>query len=235
MLLPPRRTFSRAWLLSLLLFAVSTLATITWLTLSPYLMLADFVRAARAHNAAAMSALIDFPELRANLKSQLQVILNSWSDTAATEVGDSGALFGLLVGNMLLDPLVETVVSPAGLDELLHGHMRAKEIEALFALRSPPPARRVPDGTVAVSSPDLPLNFEAIGARSHPFILPSGTYESWDTFSVDLPSRGAHNASVKLVFTRQGLYSWRLSNIAIEDLARDMLKRYIAGRDHLSM
>ncbi|MBP7242894.1 DUF2939 domain-containing protein [Amaricoccus sp.] len=82
-----------------------------WLLASPWWTLHEMRAAAEARNAEALAAHVDFPALRESLKSELAAAMMA----EAAETQDGAAALGVALGAALIGPLVEGLVSPAGL------------------------------------------------------------------------------------------------------------------------
>lgn len=212
--------------LALFVFALSI-----WIYVSPYLAAFQFLQSARSGNVSALCAAIDFPELKANLKPQIQAIFGLYIDAAGKEAGDTGALLAVLAGNLLLDPLVDSIVSPEGLKGLVCGRADTKEIEALlggqaFFLRGSCPEQAHNKESLSF----LAGMASGVGSREKSNVF-AGRYDSPNTFVLDLPVNVREGGTVTLIFSREGISSWRLSNVEIEKLAGHILKRYIARQE----
>jgi hypothetical protein len=104
------------------LFALALCAALVWLYFTPYLALRRMQDAAERGDTATLSAMVDFPALRASLKDGVR-------DETARRIGlDRGGrptrLGGVLAGTVagaITDPIVNTMVTPAGVSLLLQG------------------------------------------------------------------------------------------------------------------
>ena len=97
------RTVAVAALLAVMLAAAG------WWFASPWWTLRQVQRAADARDAAALSAYVDYPALRADVKQQAQ---RAVSQVAATD--DPLVALGAALAGALVDPAVEALVTPAG-------------------------------------------------------------------------------------------------------------------------
>jgi hypothetical protein len=91
--------------------ALLVLAAIAWYFASPLYTLDRMRAAAEAGDSAALAAYVDFPALREDVKTDLTARL---MQDAQKEQGGLGPL-GALLGAAVIGPVVEGLVSPAGL------------------------------------------------------------------------------------------------------------------------
>jgi hypothetical protein len=99
----------RRWLIAAAVLLV--VADGGWLWASPYLTLLELKKAADARDLAAISARIDYPAVRADLKVQLRERL---------ERGEGSALdrLGAAVAERFADPVVDAAITPEGMRAL---------------------------------------------------------------------------------------------------------------------
>lgn len=86
-------------------------AAAAWHFIAPWWTLREIRTAAAARDAAALAVHVDFPALRESLKSELAVAMMA---EAAAEP-DGPAALGAALGVAMIDPIVDGLVSPAGL------------------------------------------------------------------------------------------------------------------------
>jgi hypothetical protein len=104
------------------LFALSLCAALVWLYFTPYLALRKLQAAAESGDTGTLSAMVDFPALRASLRDEVR-------DAASRTVGGQrpgraariGGVVAGAVAGAVADPFVGTLVSPAGVALLLQG------------------------------------------------------------------------------------------------------------------
>ena len=83
---------------------------------SPWLALRDFTQAFENQDRRKIEKLIDFPELREDIKVTAKAAMMK---SAAVELeGDPFAAMGIMMANAIVDPIIDQVVSPAGLQLL---------------------------------------------------------------------------------------------------------------------
>ena len=124
------RTIAIAALLAVMLGAAG------WWFGSPWWTLRQVQRAADARDAAALSAYVDYPALRTDVKQQAQRTI---SQAAATD--DPLIALGAAVAGVLVDPAVEALVTPDGV-----AAMFAQAPVAETPVEKAPPARGAPFG-----------------------------------------------------------------------------------------
>jgi hypothetical protein len=108
--------WTMGWL-ALALFVVCYLA-------SPYVTLWQVQRAIDAKDASALSEYIDFPSVRESLKDQVNAKMAREMEKSPR--GSNGfAGLALLFGPVVVDRLVDSYVTPAGMASILDGNARA--------------------------------------------------------------------------------------------------------------
>ena len=100
------------WKIAAVAAALIVIASTTlWYFESPAWTLKGMKDAAQSHDADALNAYIDYPALRDSLKAQLMVRMTA---EAQKDKSGFGAL-GRAVGSVTLGPLINILVSPAGM------------------------------------------------------------------------------------------------------------------------
>ena len=83
---------------------------------SPWLALKDFAQAFENQDTRKIEKLINFPELREDIKVTAKAAMMK---SAAVELeGDPFAAMGIMMANAIVDPIIDQIVSPAGLQLL---------------------------------------------------------------------------------------------------------------------
>ncbi len=98
---------------------------------SPYLALQGLGRALQAGDQAQLEARVDFPALRQNFKDQLNAAF-------ARQVGAEGsdnplAAFVATLAGAVVDNMIDELVTPAGMAQLVTGNQKALEKKYPFA------------------------------------------------------------------------------------------------------
>ena len=87
-----------------------------WWYASPIWTLRAMRDAAKEHDAARLSAYVDYPALREDLKADLGRYVMS---EAAKRPGDAGSKLGAVIATAFLGPIVDAAVSPEGVEAML--------------------------------------------------------------------------------------------------------------------
>jgi Protein of unknown function (DUF2939) len=104
-----------------------------WYFESPAWTLKGMKDAAQSHDADALNAYIDYPALRDSLKSQLMARMIT---EARKDKSGFGAL-GMAVGSAMIGPMIDQLVSPAGMRAALLASRHEKAPAAASALHVP--------------------------------------------------------------------------------------------------
>jgi hypothetical protein len=154
---------------------------------SPWWTLHDLQSAAARRDADAVAALVDFPALRASVKSQVQRSLDRNLGMAGSD--NPLAKFGQALASTLVDPLVDAVVSPAGVAAMVeHGKITVAKPQAEPGAADAPPA--------PASTPAEPPRYAV-------------HYRGLNGFAVTARDGGS------FLFHRTGLWSWQLAGIEL--------------------
>ncbi len=169
------------FLLPLLL--VSLLA---YALLSPYLALHQFKTALDNKDTVVLDSRINYPPLRDSLKSQMRNALASKLASRSNGRSEAFASLGMGLAMMVIEPMVDSMVSPQGLAGMMRDNPHA-------ASRSPDKA-----------GSDAP-------AKTDPFAGATTHYRSWDQLDVVVPRP---EGNISLVFKRDTL-RWKLTDILL--------------------
>lgn len=90
-------------------------AALAWHFAAPWWTLRDLQAAAAARDAERLARHIDFPALRDSLKSELAAALVAEAAADRPDRPDGAAAIGAALGLAMVEPLVDGLVSPAGL------------------------------------------------------------------------------------------------------------------------
>lgn len=205
-----------------------------WWYFSPYLAVRGMQQAAQAGDATAFNAHVDYPRLRQNLKIQL-------SDLLAQKLGASNgsspnplAALGGMIGQRLIDPLVEGLVRPETvMAAMQNGRLIRPGAAAPSASMPAPadpagvPATPAPPGSAPpadagaappVSGPAAPAP-PAADAKPRWQIQRDG-FNRMTAYALD-PERpdGPESQRLGLVFERSGFVDWKLTDIRLPAFA----------------
>ncbi len=163
--------------------------------LTPYLAIQQLRSAAAAQDADALAAQVDFPALRASLKTSVQAHL------AGQELNERGeptpaAAMGAAIAGALLGPMVDTLVTPASLGRLLQGQAPMQAV--LGRGRS--------QQTNSAKPPTAP---------APPALETRMAYESLNRFVFSVKKQGEDEDPVHLVLHRKGLLAWQLAELRL--------------------
>lgn len=162
---------------------------------SPYWTVRQLREAAEARDADRMSDFVDFPSLRESIKAELQasVVMPMLNDPKMKDNPFAG--LGAMLAGAMLGPMIDSMISPAGLAAMLKQGPPSKPSEVM----SKPPA-------VDGAAPARGAVDEAV--RS--------TYSGLNRFVVAYarPDEPIDRAPA-LIFRRDGLFSWKLSKVRL--------------------
>jgi hypothetical protein len=131
-------TLNRKLLVSVV--AVLALLNLGFFFAMPYIVVWRARAAAERGDAAAVAEHVDFPALRENLKSSLASKANEYFKPQQGLAADLGAAFG----GMLVDRMVDAMVTPESLAWLVLGYQRSPGRSS-----EPPPSTSEPTATMA--------------------------------------------------------------------------------------
>lgn len=162
----------KRWLIALAVLLV--VAAGGWLWGSPYLTLLQMKKAADARDLAALSARIDYPAVRADVKTQLRERLGRADGSPLDRLGAA-------IAERLADPAVDAAITPEG--------MRALFASAAVAQAARPGLMRVEPGEMRVRR-DALGRFALTSANG---AAPEVVFElqglTWRVTAVRLPER----------------------------------------------
>lgn len=182
----------KKWLLAAVLIV---LALGGYIAAGPYLAYTAIRDAVETSDTAKLSRHVDFPQLRTNLKIQLDdyMIRRVGADVQSSPFGT----FAVRMASGLAGAAVDTMVTPAGLSALLESRAVVHRVAG--------------DTGTNTYQPAPPAN---------PLRDPSYRFESTSRFSATVP--GNEGQDIELVLTRHGL-RWKLTDIRLSETAQDAL------------
>ena len=165
------------------------IGAVSWYFASPYYTLMQMRDAAKANDADALSAYIDYDALREDLKSELMAHM-----MAEAEKDDSGfGAIGVAFGSAMIGPMLDGMVSPAGVRAMLISKQQRETAQGAKAPAAPvkvdekPVIERRSFSEFAVKSKD-----DAQGA-----MIFTRRGLGWKLTGVDLPAPSQSSASPK--------------------------------------
>ena len=173
---------------------------------SPWLALRDLTQAFEDQDTRKIEKLVDFPELREDIKVTARAAMMK---SAAIELeGNPFAAMGIMMANAIVDPIIDQVISPAGL-------------QLFFSA-----------GEMSGGTDGLPENIDAIardlipsgdgGEASSRFIAAQNIdvkteYVGINEFEVQVRNIDMFNESVSFYMRREGLGGWKVDGISVPD------------------
>lgn len=112
---------------------IAIAASALWYFESPAWTLKGMKDAAQSHDAEALNAYIDYPALRESLKAELMARMMA---EAQKDKSGLGAL-GMAFGSALMGPMIDGLVSPAGMRAALLANRQESTASAASALHMP--------------------------------------------------------------------------------------------------
>jgi Protein of unknown function (DUF2939) len=150
---------------------------------SPYITLYQMYQAVERKDVQEVSNYVDFPALRDSVKTNLKTVVTK--ETAQSSNPILG-LLGSVMGGVVLDPVVDNLVTPSGVAALLEGQqlqLGAKGSKVQFE-----PGK---------GSPDV-----------------KAEYESFNQFAVSVKPKGEAIEPVTILLSRNG-FSWKISGVRL--------------------
>lgn len=136
-------TRSKGTLAALAAAVLIVAAGITWYLASPAWTLHQMKAAADANDPDALNAYIDYPALRQDLKAEMTARMTAEADKDKSGLGG----IGLALGTAMVGPMVDGLVTPAGVRAAL---MARRDEAVINAAPQPAGALRLPDHPVIV-------------------------------------------------------------------------------------
>ena len=173
---------------------------------SPWLALRDLKQAFEDQDTRKIEKLVDFPELREDIKVAAKAAMMK---SAAIELeGNPFAAMGIMMANAIVDPIIDQVISPAGL-------------QLFFSA-----------GEISGGTDGVPENIDAIardliasgngseasrGVDAAQSIEVKTEYVGINEFEVQVSNEDILNESVSLYMRREGLGGWKVDGIRVPD------------------
>lgn len=168
-----------------LLLAVAVTAAVGYVAASPYLAVSAMRDAAIAGDAPRVAEHVDFPAVKESLKANLTAaaLKSAGASNEDNPLAGAGAMFAMA----LMGPMIDAVVSPQGLTQLM------RQGELMPDPGSGDEARKTADAAPKI---DADMN-----------------YRDFSTFVVTLKDGKTGEQPVGLVFKRHGVVSWKLTSL----------------------
>ncbi|MFT4065663.1 DUF2939 domain-containing protein [Paraburkholderia sp.] len=197
--IPKRIQGSATRPLLITLIVVIVIAALGFVYASPYIAVNNLKRAADARDAQTVNQYVDFPALRDSLKQQVADMLTRRLEA---DSGSKMATIGAVIGVTLIGPLVDAYATPDGVAALLNG---------MPPRGTPGEQPEAPPATSDTEAPTAPAANSAPPARQS-----TAGYRSLNEFVVTF-WRGEGNANYSAIFRREGLITWKLAAINLNE------------------
>ena len=173
---------------------------------SPWLALRDLAQAFEDQDARKIEKLVDFPELREDIKVTAKAAMIK---SAATELeGNPFAAMGIMMVNAIVDPIIDQVISPAGLQLFFSaGEMSGGTDELPENINS--------IAKEWTSSGDRDETNQGIDAAQG--IEVKTDYIGINEFEVQVSNSEMLDESVSFYMRREGLGGWKVNGIRVPD------------------
>lgn len=165
-----------------------------WYYATPYIAFNGMKAAADKGDAQALSAYVDYPALRENLKSSLKGRVGGGDDQSGGS--NPFAVFGARILGAAIDTAVDAMVTPDALALLLRGEK--------------PATGKAPRGDSPAPSPASPANGEKPQKNGERQTVVEKGYAGWNRFTVRAYKKDSPQRQVVLDFERRGLANWQL-------------------------
>ena len=182
---------------------------------SPWLALKDFAQAFENQDTRKIEKLINFPELREDIKVTAKAAMMK---SAAVELeGDPFAAMGIMMANAIVDPIIDQIVSPAGLQLLFSAREMSGGTDGL-----PENINIIAKELISFSDRDE-SNQETDAAKG---IEIKTDYIGINEFEVQVTNSEILDESVSIYMRREGLGDWKVNGIRVPD---SLVERLING------
>ena len=164
---------------------------------SPWLTVNKLKQAFEKKDTRQIEKIVDFPELREDFK---EVAKATVMKNAAKELeGNPFAALGMMMANALIDPLIDSVISPAGLQALLStGEISVDPSDALNEKNSW--SSKSSNSEEFELSDDLKVQMN---------------YTNLNEFKIKLSNKSVTNEPISLFMEREGFADWKVTGIEI--------------------
>jgi hypothetical protein len=160
---------------------------------SPYISLYQMHQALERNDLQSFSGHVDFPALRESIKTNLRTIV---AEETAQQNNPLLNMVGSVVNGFVLDPVVDSMVTPSGVAALLKGQQ------------------------LQLGERGEPVHFSQ---KANAVEVRTG-YESLNQFAVSIKPKGEATAPVTLLLSRDGLLSWKVSGVRLPENSLSLVK-----------
>jgi hypothetical protein len=160
----------------------------TWLYATPYLTIYSMKKASENNDETKFSSYINYPSLRESFKNTFKAAFNKElmkdSNEGEDGLGNLGKVFGIALASAVIDPLVESFVTPESLAMMMQGKK---------------PKGNESNKKTATNSNEKKSNL-------------SMGYDGIDYFVLDAKD-DKNEIQFSFVFKRKGVWNWELTSI----------------------
>ncbi|MBS2007280.1 MAG: DUF2939 domain-containing protein [Cyanobacteria bacterium SZAS TMP-1] len=178
------------------------LALAAWIYWSPYETLHEIRRDLHEGQTDKLDQMIDYTAVREGLKRDFRSLAIGEVEEGASIKNKLLGVLGLALGEHLVDPVVDYVVSPSGLREVVNGVVPVLSRGGDSGEANSDSGNAAPSGQH--SDPD---------SSSDKVKSTDGKYIDFNLFVFTIASKGG--SSTALTFTRHGLMTWQLTHIRL--------------------
>lgn len=175
---------------------------------SPYSAVNSIRLAVKNHDAENLNKFIDFPAVRESLKVQLTNEVNLKLDEKSSK--NPLAALGQVFSASIVNSLVDQLVTPKGMVELLEG---GKKLEAITDKPEQTAQGKADQG--ANQAPSTTQNFAYTEEPSSKLEWSSKYGANMDQFNVTLSRSQDPGKKLIVTLVRQGFFSWKVNNLLL--------------------
>ena len=182
---------------------------------SPWLALRDLTQAFEDQDTRKIEKLVDFPELREDIKVTAKAAMMK---SAAIELeGNPFAAMGIMMANAIVDPIIDQVISPAGLQLFFSAGEMSGGTDGLPENIDAIARDLIPSGDVGEASSGVDT-VQSVEVKTE--------YIGINEFEVQVSNEGALDESVSFYMRREGLGGWKVSGLRVPDSLIEKLMEY---------
>lgn len=185
------------------LLVVLSVLPVGYLVVGPYLTLNAIRTALETEDLERLTEYVDFPELRRNVQSQVQALL-----AKRNPAGDDAARSSVVVGDVIVEALVERFVTPATILSWAAGESTVPIVTAETSANA--------DDSVVTPETPPPAKTFFEGVRT--------SYESISRFAIWVSND--RDEEVGFILTRRG-FTWKLTDIILPE--HELQQRALIG------
>lgn len=187
--------------------AIAVLVAIlcVWYYATPYLAFAAMKAAADKKDAQALSEYVDYPAVRESLKATFKAKMAEQLAKGSADANPFAAL-GMMLAGSLVDTLVDAMITPQGLANLMSAEQAAPKIQA--------PSKPQPETQTQTPLQTRPQESKTEASERDTVI--TRRYAGWNRFEISVSKRSEPDDKVTMVMTRQGIARWKLSAIDLQ-------------------